>query len=128
MTEGDQTYEVIEFTRENRRNIPVIYRVYFHPELNYFPIKWVRLDDGKLAVTTIATRHTTIKIDDQDLVVPLEVTVTYTKDSNTRPRTETHTLAANSLQINHEIDEKIFTLSTDGIDIIEDADKPRRLK
>jgi hypothetical protein len=117
------SFEVMEFDRKVSADSKVAYRVYFQPELEYFPRKIELLEDGKVTVTTTTVRHAKVKIGDHVLIVPLEVCHRAFANSRVGARVGDYYLTEESFRLQPKIDEKIFTLSTEGISIVQDGDQ-----
>jgi hypothetical protein len=121
--EQETTYEVLEFDLTTDLDRKQTYRVYFAPRLDYFPLKWELTEGGKMIAKATTTRHAKVKLGDRILVVPLEVEDRTYAHALERASVTDYYLAEDSLRLNPEIDEKVFTLSADGVSVVNDRDK-----
>jgi len=130
------TVDVVEFPYPFKKDLPesmqdAVVQVHFVETLGYYPIASMAMDQsGRVFGEVRVVNYKEFFEDGQKVVIPLEVKTTMSVPGQIES-IWTLTIAQETIKINHDIDEDLFTISTTLASIVEDADetavKPERL-
>lgn len=120
---------VVSFPNLSLPNLPCEYRVSFAPTLGYLPLAYERkvVSTGKLASRMQVTRWSEHTIDSTVYAIPLEVTFEQSDaDGVSLAHSMTMKIAPDSLKINEDIDDELFTIPRSIATHVHDVDEHQR--
>ena len=112
--EDREPLAIVEFPQRQGVRTPCIFRVYFAPRLGYLPLKYDRFVEASKELTSWmrVERYNVWEIEGNRVAVPLEVKFGQNdKDRAGLPMTLTFTVAEDTLKVNHDIDDGVFTIA-----------------
>lgn len=112
MKDRDWECEVLDLKAQVNPTVLLTYRVYLAQDLEFFPTKCDTLKDGELIATRTLEKHSKAKVAAHTLIVPLEVRL---RQFKIFVQEADYYLSEETLRINQPIDEKRFTISTEGV-------------
>ncbi len=129
VTEGGTALETIEIPQRRGVRTPCIYKVYFSPDLGYLPVKYARRVEqtGEISSTMDVHAHKTFAIDGRTVAVPTLLRYTETgADGVSLKQAISITVDEQSLQVNQDVDDALFTLRADNPEWVYDVDEENR--
>jgi thiol-disulfide isomerase/thioredoxin len=124
--EGHVRLEIVDFPQREGVKTPCYFRVYFAPQLGYLPLKCDRFVDASQELTSWVRveRYKLLEFDGNRVAIPLDVRFEQNaKDGAGLPLGLTFKLAEDSLKINRDIDDGLFTLPRDIAKSVYDVDE-----
>jgi thiol-disulfide isomerase/thioredoxin len=125
-TDGQVRLQVVDFPQREGVKTACFFRVYFAPELGYLPLKYDRFVEASKELTSWmrVERYKAMEIDGNRIAIPLDVRYEQNdKDGVGLPMIQTLKVAEDTLKINHDINDGLFTLPTEIAKSVYDVDE-----